>query len=193
MGNTASERVHGWGHGDRHRRDSPKAKEDHRSNILIDSSEDADLFHADDPKGPESQEFFAWQQDLESDIKSPSQNRPTMFRWTGGGKDVYLSGSFNNWATKIPLSRSQSNFVAVLDLPEGEHQYKYYVDGQWTLDHKEVRVKICCKTRPLQDLSALCAMLCRVLHTIRYKDLLFLSTVKFSMCHNPNTCIVSSL
>lgn len=137
MGNTASERVHGWGHGDRHRRDSPKAKEDNRSNILIDSSEDADLFHADDPKGPESQEFFAWQQDLESDIKSPSQNRPTMFRWTGGGKDVYLSGSFNNWATKIPLSRSQSNFVAVLDLPEGEHQYKYYVDGQWTLDHKE--------------------------------------------------------
>lgn len=50
MGNTNSERGHGGGHGERHRRDSEKAKEEHHSNILMDSSEDADLFHADDPK-----------------------------------------------------------------------------------------------------------------------------------------------
>ena len=29
---------------------------------------------------------------------------------------------------------SQKNFVAVVDLPEGEHQYKFCIDGQWTLD-----------------------------------------------------------
>ncbi|XP_041957399.1 5'-AMP-activated protein kinase subunit beta-1b [Alosa sapidissima] len=140
MGNTTSERGHGHGHGGGHgerHRDSSKGKEEHRSSILMDSNEDTDLFHADDPKGPEAHEFLAWQKDQESDMKNPSQNRPTMFRWTGGGKEVYLSGSFNNWATKIPLSRSQHNFVAVLDLPEGEHQYRYCVDGQWAWDPAE--------------------------------------------------------
>lgn len=29
---------------------------------------------------------------------------------------------------------SQKNFVAIVDLPEGEHQYKFCVDGHWLLD-----------------------------------------------------------
>lgn len=33
---------------------------------------------------------------------------------------------------------SQNTFVAIVDLPEGEHQYKFYVDGQWTHDPAEV-------------------------------------------------------
>ncbi|CDQ80240.1 unnamed protein product [Oncorhynchus mykiss] len=32
---------------------------------------------------------------------------------------------------------SQNNFVAIVDLPEGEHQYKFYVDGTWTHDPAE--------------------------------------------------------
>jgi len=32
--------------------------------------------------------------------------------------------------------------VAILDLPEGEHQYKFYVDGHWVLDPKEVRMSL---------------------------------------------------
>ena len=36
------------------------------------------------------------------------------------------------------MSSSQNNFVAIVDLPEGEHQYKFYVDGQWTHDPTEV-------------------------------------------------------
>lgn len=32
------------------------------------------------------------------------------------------------------LKHSQNNFVVIVDLPEGEHQYKFCVDGQWTLD-----------------------------------------------------------
>lgn len=54
----------------------------------------------------EIQEFLAWQQDLESESKSlNSQARPTVFRWSGPAKEVFVSGSFNNWATKIPLNR----------------------------------------------------------------------------------------
>ncbi|KAI8787703.1 5-AMP-activated protein kinase subunit beta-1 isoform X1 [Biomphalaria glabrata] len=56
---------------------------------------------------------------------------PTVFKWEGGGKDVYLAGSFNNWKTKIPLAKSHGDFYTILDLPEGEHQYKFFVDGQW--------------------------------------------------------------
>lgn len=59
------------------------------------------------PLGKE--EFLEWQQDLEADEKAPTLDRPTVFRWTGECKEVYLSGSFNNWANKIPLIR---RFVA---------------------------------------------------------------------------------
>ncbi|VDP97953.1 unnamed protein product [Trichobilharzia regenti] len=28
---------------------------------------------------------------------------PTVFRWNGGGKEIYISGTFNNWKKKIPM------------------------------------------------------------------------------------------
>ncbi|KAE8284878.1 5'-AMP-activated protein kinase subunit beta-1 [Larimichthys crocea] len=138
MGNTSSERA-AMGQGEKaQRRDSRGTKEGERPKILMDSPEDADIFHGEDMKAPlEKEEFLAWQQDLEADDKGPTLDRPTVFRWTGDGKEVYLSGSFNNWANKIPLTRSQNTFVAIVDLPEGEHQYKFYVDGQWTHDPTE--------------------------------------------------------
>lgn len=36
---------------------------------------------------------------------------------------------------------SHNDFVAILDLPEGEHQYKFFVDGQWVHDPSEVMLK----------------------------------------------------
>lgn len=38
----------------------------------------------------------------------------------------------------LVIFQSQNTFVAIVDLPEGEHQYKFYVDGQWTHDPAEV-------------------------------------------------------
>ncbi|XP_056102536.1 5'-AMP-activated protein kinase subunit beta-1b isoform X2 [Rhinichthys klamathensis goyatoka] len=133
MGNTSSERS---GAEKTNRRESRGGKDGARPKILMDSAEDGDLFQADDAKV----EFLAWRQDQESDIKAPPEERPTVFRWSGPGKEIYLSGSFNNWASKIPLTKSHNNFVAILDLPEGEHQYKFYVDGHWILDPKEAVV-----------------------------------------------------
>ncbi|KAG7266324.1 hypothetical protein CRUP_038475, partial [Coryphaenoides rupestris] len=122
MGNTSSDRAVG-AHGDKaHRRDSRGTKDGDRPKILMDSPEDADIFHGED---------------IKADDKGLAIDRPTVFRWTGDGKEVFLSGSFNNWTNKIPLIRSQNNFVAIVDLPEGEHQYKFYVDGQWTHDPTE--------------------------------------------------------
>ncbi|OWK15026.1 PRKAB1 [Cervus elaphus hippelaphus] len=140
MGNTSSERAaldRQGGHKTPRRDSSGGSKDGDRPKILMDSPEDADLFHSEEIKAPEKEEFLAWQHDLEVNDKAPAQARPTVFRWTGGGKEVYLSGSFNNWS-KLPLTRSHNNFVAILDLPEGEHQYKFFVDGQWTHDPSEV-------------------------------------------------------
>uniref|UniRef100_A0A8C2RHJ6 5'-AMP-activated protein kinase subunit beta-1 n=1 Tax=Capra hircus TaxID=9925 RepID=A0A8C2RHJ6_CAPHI len=139
MGNTSSERAaldRQGGHKTPRRDSSGGSKDGDRPKILMDSPEDADLFHSEEIKAPEKEEFLAWQHDLEVNDKAPAQARPTVFRWTGGGKEVYLSGSFNNWS-KLPLTRSHNNFVAILDLPEGEHQYKFFVDGQWTHDPSE--------------------------------------------------------
>uniref|UniRef100_A0A8D1BGG1 5'-AMP-activated protein kinase subunit beta-1 n=1 Tax=Sus scrofa TaxID=9823 RepID=A0A8D1BGG1_PIG len=139
MGNTSSERAaldRQGGHKTPRRDSSGGSKDGDRPKILMDSPEDADLYHSEEIKAPEKEEFLAWQHDLEVNDKASAQARPTVFRWTGGGKEVYLSGSFNNWS-KLPLTRSHNNFVAILDLPEGEHQYKFLVDGQWTHDPSE--------------------------------------------------------
>nr|CAD7265668.1 unnamed protein product [Timema shepardi] len=65
---------------------------------------------------------------------------PTVFKWEGGGRQVLISGTFSNWKT-LPMvkshamsCRSHGDFVTIIDLPEGEHQYKFYVDGEWRHD-----------------------------------------------------------
>ncbi|XP_033115845.1 5'-AMP-activated protein kinase subunit beta-2-like [Anneissia japonica] len=65
---------------------------------------------------------------------------PTVFHWNGGGKNVFLSGSFNQWKSKIPMSKSTGDFVAIVELPEGKHEYKFHVDGQWVHDPNQPTV-----------------------------------------------------
>lgn len=61
---------------------------------------------------------------------------PTVFKWEGGGKDVCISGTFTEWKP-IPMVRSHGDFVLILEVPEGEHEYKFMVDGQWAHDPNE--------------------------------------------------------
>lgn len=63
---------------------------------------------------------------------------PTVFKWDGGGKQVYISGTFSNWKA-LPMVKSHGDFVTIIDLPEGEHQFKFCVDGEWKHDPKMVR------------------------------------------------------
>ncbi|XP_064621881.1 5'-AMP-activated protein kinase subunit beta-2-like isoform X2 [Lineus longissimus] len=74
---------------------------------------------------------------------------PTVFKWTGGGKEVSLSGTFSGWKTKIPMVKSHGNFYTIVDLPQGEHQYKFYVDGEWVHDTNELTVP--CGVRPREE------------------------------------------
>jgi 1,4-alpha-glucan branching enzyme len=52
---------------------------------------------------------------------------------------VYLAGSFNNWnPTSHPLTYHPESglFRETLLLPPGQHEYKFVIDGVWTLDSK---------------------------------------------------------
>ena len=56
---------------------------------------------------------------------------PTVFRWRGEGSSVFVSGSFDGWATRIPLAKSSEDFATIIDIPPGTHEYKFIVDGTW--------------------------------------------------------------
>jgi len=58
---------------------------------------------------------------------------PTIFKFNGNVKEAYVAGTFSQWE-KIPMVKSVKDFVALVDLPVGDHQYKYYVDNEWTHD-----------------------------------------------------------
>jgi len=64
---------------------------------------------------------------------------PTVFKWEGGGKQVYISGTFSNWKA-LPMVKSHGDFVTIVDVPEGEHQFKFFVDGEWKHDPKMVSI-----------------------------------------------------
>lgn len=65
------------------------------------------------------------------------ENVPTAFKWSSGGKRVFVTGSFNNWQGKIMMHPNDDNpneFVLIIDISPGTHQYKFIVDGEWRLN-----------------------------------------------------------
>lgn len=62
------------------------------------------------------------------------------FHWNGKAKEVFLTGSFAKWSTQfIMIETQQNHFEISLNLPQGEYEYKYIVDGESKVD----------KSRPL--------------------------------------------
>lgn len=61
----------------------------------------------------------------------PGDRVPTMFRWTHGGRNVAIIGTFNGWHKQLPMHRSGNDFTHIHDLPKGKHVYKFVVDGVW--------------------------------------------------------------
>ncbi|CAH8507011.1 unnamed protein product [Dicrocoelium dendriticum] len=59
---------------------------------------------------------------------------PTVFRWNGGGTDIYISGTFNNWQKRIPMVKRESGVYVIIDCTPGKHEYKYFIDGAWYHD-----------------------------------------------------------
>lgn len=61
---------------------------------------------------------------------------PVVIKWTGGGTNVAIAGTFNQWQ-KIPMVKSEKDFVAIVDLPEGSHEYRFMVDGEWKVSKND--------------------------------------------------------
>lgn len=74
------------------------------------------------------------------DTESLEKKTPVVFRWPGLGETVYVSGSYDGWKEKIPLTKSESDFYTIVEVPLGTHQYKFLVDGQWHCSPKEPKV-----------------------------------------------------
>lgn len=50
-------------------------------------------------------------------------------------KKVMLSGTFNNWSTMLTrMEKTEEGWSITLPLKPGEYEYKYIVDGVWTID-----------------------------------------------------------
>ena len=49
---------------------------------------------------------------------------------------VFLAGSFNEWSPNAtPMDRDRKGrSSAFLELPPGDHEHQYVVDGSWTTD-----------------------------------------------------------
>ncbi|XP_053675750.1 5'-AMP-activated protein kinase subunit beta-2 isoform X3 [Anopheles nili] len=72
---------------------------------------------------------------VSEDEEPKSSTLPTVFKWDGGGKQVFISGTFSQWKA-VPMVKSHADFVTIIDIPEGDHQYKFLVDGEWKHDPK---------------------------------------------------------
>jgi len=64
---------------------------------------------------------------------------PVVFRYPASPKDkeALLIGSFTNWKETIQMVKSDNDFVTIVELPEGKHQYKFIIDGRWEYDLTE--------------------------------------------------------
>lgn len=100
------------------------------------SPEDPEFMH--EPSRPRANTLSEGQS--KSDAELTKSALPTVFKWDGGGKQVYISGTFTGWK-RLPMVRSHGDFVTIIDLPEGDHQYKFYVDGEWRHDPKLVSIR----------------------------------------------------
>jgi len=56
---------------------------------------------------------------------------PTVFRWEHGGRQVYITGTFNQWSRQIPMHRSGNDFTYIHNLKRGKHAFKFIVDDEW--------------------------------------------------------------
>jgi 1,4-alpha-glucan branching enzyme len=72
------------------------------------------------------------------------RNKRQTFHYSAhGANSVLLVGDFTNWQEKpIPLQRrNDGDWTAAVNLPPGQHHYRFIVDGEWH-DDPECTVRV---------------------------------------------------
>ncbi|XP_060864671.1 5'-AMP-activated protein kinase subunit beta-1 isoform X1 [Metopolophium dirhodum] len=120
---------------------SSPTKEVQSQAFVFDKTSDSNALHETNALFPQSSskpnddDFNDGNPNSLSESDTENKMLPTVFRWDGGGKQVFISGTFSEWKP-IPMVQSHNDFVTIIDLPEGEHHYKFCVDGNWQCDNK---------------------------------------------------------
>ncbi|KAL9577141.1 MAG: hypothetical protein Q9203_007569, partial [Teloschistes exilis] len=58
-----------------------------------------------------------------------------VFKWDHPADEVYVTGTFDDWAKSVKLEKEDGVFVKQVELPLGQTiSYKFVVDGNWTTD-----------------------------------------------------------
>ncbi|KAF1354654.1 hypothetical protein BDV97DRAFT_87804 [Delphinella strobiligena] len=57
------------------------------------------------------------------------------FTWPHAAKEVFVTGTFDNWQKTVKLEAHGNVFHKTVDLPSEKILYKFVVDGNWTTDH----------------------------------------------------------
>ncbi|KAI1336549.1 hypothetical protein F5Y15DRAFT_418857 [Xylariaceae sp. FL0016] len=60
-----------------------------------------------------------------------------VFKWAHPADEVYVTGTFDNWAKSEKLDKVASHFEKTVALPDTRDKiyYKFVVDGNWVTDH----------------------------------------------------------
>ena len=71
-------------------------------------------------------------------VKTKIAKKRVTFRLkTEPGSEVYIAGDFNNWdpsARQLKDKFDDGNFSATMLLNPGEYQYKFVINGHWSID-----------------------------------------------------------
>lgn len=76
-----------------------------------------------------------------ADILTGFKKKPISLAWQGGNSStVEVSGLDIGWGQTLPLQfdEEQRLWKLTRELPEGEYEYKYIVDGEWTCNQHEL-------------------------------------------------------
>lgn len=72
-------------------------------------------------------------------IKNSKGESVFFLKGSQNAKTVYVSGNFNLWSTtETPMQKTDSGWVAALQLPAGKYLYKFIVDGNWQYDNNNL-------------------------------------------------------
>merc|ERR1719427_963480 len=84
--------------------------------------------------GPVSGHFMEDSYLPSSETNGSLQGRKTIEFSFHSDKITKISGDFNNWEPQLMEKGSDNSWKLLIDLPEGEYHYKYFVDGDCQLD-----------------------------------------------------------
>lgn len=77
-----------------------------------------------------------------SKAATPKKKKVTLSFEGEPGSEVKVAGSFNDWSindkkkAKVMKEKDAGHFSINLFLPVGEHEYKFYSNGEWIVDPK---------------------------------------------------------